>query len=529
MRTCNTQLIKKCTAEFKNALNSLHIEFPKIYDEIKNSLLHENESSNFPKILKGGNPGSLIKFLIAVIAILFFYYIKNPIQLTNTSIEKTFGAARTLQEINQMCYRASYKTIPDPISWRIDYAPENSIIKQVPLLGVQSRTGPEALIPSLLHAQLVDQLLKYNPSLNLDKFYKKQESVISVCTTSIVFVKNVLYINFAPLSYGLLCNSLTEYKEECNFFNMFDSLTSMENTEKFVFQFQFMLILVRLRLLEGFSLGLFSNTDSAFYIDEYVAARKIQRPSGFHIDTNFESDVLSVSIVNSFANEFPILGTEVSPPFDLKTSEVFGIYRSLLPAWATSITTERIESQTITLHSTPYNTSATDIKDRKSIDMHLIKDREQRETDELIASKYKETFESRPPSFIGLVKQKTVPTTNTAVKPDYVQKIKENIDILMPGATPFSLEESPSEFAIVIEGFKLAKGDLYNSIINAINRGSFFGETPNKVINKRKMYELFKSPEKIRESMPEEYKRIKGGKSRKKKSKKTKQSKSRRK
>ena len=43
------------------------------------------------------------------------------------------------------------------------------------------------------------------------------------------------------------------------------------------------------------------------------------------------------------------------------------------------------------------------------------------------------------------------------------------------------------------------------------------------------MYELFKSPEKIRESMPEEYKRIKGGKSRKKKSKKTKQSKSRRK
>jgi hypothetical protein len=195
MATCSLNL-RNYKQQLTDALELLKEEFPEIYQQIKNFSKPTNSNST-RKLLKGGNPGTILKFLGLVIVLLGAYFGKNPIEYFNTSIGKTLEAAKSMETLMHMC-NSSSTDLTQAKSWIVNYKshpPEQNPSEKRFLMGVSERIDEYALIPSLLMAQLERELLKANSFLDLDAMHNERNGVIDIGITTIALDENVLYIN----------------------------------------------------------------------------------------------------------------------------------------------------------------------------------------------------------------------------------------------------------------------------------------------------------------------------------------------
>jgi len=268
MATCSLNL-RNYKEQLTDALESLKQEFPEIYDEVKN-FSGPTKSNSTRKLLKCGNPGSILKFLGLVILLLGAYFGKNPIEYFNTSIGKTLAAAKSMEALMHMCNSSSTDhTLAK--SWIVNYKshpPEQNPSEKQLVMAAWERTDEYALIPSLLMAQLERELLKANSFLDLDAMHKERNGVIDISITTMALDENVLYINFDPPENR--CGASNFY-QECTFFNKFDESSSMENTEKFIFQNQMMIILAALRVCEFARVGMINTPQFLLESKEFPA------------------------------------------------------------------------------------------------------------------------------------------------------------------------------------------------------------------------------------------------------------------
>jgi hypothetical protein len=548
MATCSRHL-GKYRQELTDSLESLKEEFPEIYHEVKKlSMPASTSSSNSTKkLLKGGNPGTILKFLGLVILLLGAYFGKNPIEYFNTSIGKTLEAAKSMEALMHMCNSSS----TDPTlakSWIVNYKshpPEQNPSEKQLVMAAWERTDEYALIPSLLMAQLERELLKANSFLDLDAMHKERNGVIDISITTMALDENVLYINFDPPENR--CGASNFY-QECTFFNKFDQPSSMENTEKFIFQNQMMIILAALRVCEFARVGMINTPQFLLESKEFAAVRKVTRAGSLHQDVGGENNIFM-----AFANRFPLLGTEstllpsASLENNIETTSLNnvpknGLFRLVIPSYGSYAVGEKYTAHAVPLHGEDvvryepvlqfqeFNElkKLPNNKVEKLLKVHKLNKEERKEDEDLVA-KYNPDPTFRDQMFLALVKKekenisKKIQTMKESSShyremfARYITEIAENLPVDSSDKYPTSFRE----LGIVVNGEDMSDNPIYNVFKNAYITGMQLykiSEETTETVNRNGLPLLFADPSRTRKKAHDALGYIKGGrrKSRKK-------------
>jgi len=550
MATCSLNL-RNYKQQLTDALELLKEEFPEIYQQIKNFSKPTNSNST-RKLLKGGNPGTILKFLGLVIVLLGAYFGKNPIEYFNTSIGKTLEAAKSMETLMHMC-NSSSTDLTQAKSWIVNYKshpPEQNPSEKRFLMGVSERIDEYALIPSLLMAQLERELLKANSFLDLDAMHNERNGVIDIGITTIALDENVLYINFEPPENR--CGSSNFY-QECTFFNKFDEVSSMENTEKFIFQNQFMITLLALRIYELARFGMFDSPQFFMESKEFAAIRKVTRAGSLHQDVGGENNIFM-----AFANRFPLLGTESTLlPSALLENNIEstslhnipknGLVRLVIPSYGSYVVGE-----IYTAHSPPlpgeevvrfepllqfqeFNElkKLPNNKVEKLLEVHKLNKEERKEDEDLVA-KYNPDPTFRDQMFLALVKKEThnVEEKIQTMKDSsshYREMFSNHIKEISEGLQIDSSNKYPTnELTLVLNGEDTTKNRLGNILRKAYEIGMNLykiSEKTTETVNRNGLPLLFADPSGTRKRAHKAIGYIKGGrrrKSRKKQHRRTK-------
>jgi len=566
MEPCRFYL-KHYITDFKAGLKSIESEFPSFYHELTDVVSRDGRSpSDFPKLMKGGNPNAILKFLSFVIVVLAFYYGKNPIGYFNTSIGKTLEAAKSIESILGRCSNTS-NTELDPSVWGITLngrPPEQNTFPDERVLQIHTGIDKYPLAAPLIIAMMEHELKKANPRLNLPNYRKYPNAVIDVFNALVLLNENVLYINFEQ-TMGTRCNS-PEFDQECNFFNGFKEVSSIENTEKFISQNKIMISILISKIFDLYGSGLINRNDFMRAIDSLIVLRETSRGGGMHTDTTNAN----THGIAAFANKVPVISTEFIPnpgnlldfigsntlPHDIPAISPL---RIMIPPYSTLVWKEnggrkkrkdgKRVTETLIYHAAPNEKGTPKFEERlrgkiqeelemdgkltnRQVDAAMKisnKDKKGRIIDESTV----DNLDYRPQFVFSEVKhydpdafeaERVIELSDERQNSLYGNEFLKHIEEITP-TDFFPSYYTDSTLTIIIEGVEIPKGSLlHRMIVTAMKMGENLNELSKettKNVNRIGLFDLFTGNEiiKTRENAHEALfsKKIKGGKSLKKK------------